>query len=76
MAKKAFFCFVFQLLVPEINRPGRRLYFAASDPKGGAVESGVRFFTQPTCHHAPAVYGGIRASEAGEMLKTFFRGRR
>ena len=54
----------------------RRLYFAASDPKGGAVESGVRFFTQPTCHHAPEVYGGIRASEAGEMLKTFFRERR
>jgi tRNA(adenine34) deaminase len=54
----------------------RRLYFAAADPKGGAVESGVRFFAQPTCHHAPEVYGGIRAQEAGEMLTGFFRSRR
>lgn len=42
----------------------RRLYFGADDPKGGAVESGARFFTQPTCHHAPETYGGIRAGEA------------
>jgi tRNA(adenine34) deaminase len=54
----------------------RRLYYAASDPKGGAVEHGPRFFTQPTCHHAPEVYDGIRAAEAGEMLRAFFRERR
>lgn len=54
----------------------RRLYYAASDPKGGAVEHGPRFFTQPTCHHAPEVYDGIRAGEAGEMLRAFFRERR
>ena len=54
----------------------RRLYYAASDPKGGAVEHGPRFFTQPTCHHAPEVYDGIRASESSEMLKEFFRERR
>jgi tRNA(Arg) A34 adenosine deaminase TadA len=54
----------------------RRLYFGARDAKGGAVESGPRFFTQPTCHHAPEVYGGIRESEAGEMLTAFFRTRR
>jgi tRNA(adenine34) deaminase len=54
----------------------RRLYFAASDPKGGAVESGIRFFASPTCHHAPEVYGGIREAEAGEMLRAFFAGRR
>ncbi|MGE3247835.1 MAG: nucleoside deaminase [Beijerinckiaceae bacterium] len=54
----------------------RRLYFAASDEKGGAVENGPRFFAQPTCHHAPEVYGGFRESEAGEMLKDFFRNRR
>jgi tRNA(Arg) A34 adenosine deaminase TadA len=54
----------------------RRLYFAATDPKGGAVESGVRFFNQPTCHHAPEVYGGIREGEAAEMLRAFFRERR
>jgi tRNA(Arg) A34 adenosine deaminase TadA len=50
----------------------RRLYFAAADPKGGAVEHGPRWFGQPTCLHAPEVYGGIRESEAGEILKAFF----
>ncbi|MBV9222220.1 MAG: nucleoside deaminase [Methylobacteriaceae bacterium] len=54
----------------------RRLYFAASDPKGGGIEHGARFFTQPTCHHAPEVYGGIRAAEAGELLREFFRSKR
>ncbi len=54
----------------------RRLYFGAFDPKGGAVESGPRFFNQPTCHHAPEVYGGIRESEAAEILRAFFRGKR
>ena len=54
----------------------RRLYFGASDPKGGGVEHGARIFTQPTCHHAPEVYGGIDAERAGELLKAFFAGRR
>jgi tRNA(Arg) A34 adenosine deaminase TadA len=54
----------------------RRLYFAAQDPKGGAVESGVRLYASPSCHHAPEVYGGIRESEATEMLRDFFRARR
>jgi tRNA(adenine34) deaminase len=54
----------------------RRLYFAAPDPKGGAVESGVRFFAQPTCHHAPESYGGFRETEAAELLRNFFRDRR
>ncbi|MBM3609643.1 MAG: nucleoside deaminase [Alphaproteobacteria bacterium] len=54
----------------------RRVYFAAFDEKGGAVENGPRLFTQATCHHAPDVYGGIRESEAGELLKDFFRARR
>ena len=54
----------------------RRLYFAAPDPKGGAVEHGPRLFNQPTCHHAPEVYGGLRASEAGDLLRTFFAARR
>jgi tRNA(Arg) A34 adenosine deaminase TadA len=54
----------------------RRLYYAASDEKGGAVEHGPRFFSQPTCHHAPEAYGGIRASEAAEMLRGFFSERR
>ncbi|MGJ0396761.1 MAG: nucleoside deaminase [Methylocystis sp.] len=54
----------------------RRLYYAASDPKGGAVEHGPRFFAQPTCHHRPEVYGGIRESEAARLLRDFFQARR
>jgi tRNA(Arg) A34 adenosine deaminase TadA len=54
----------------------RRLYFGADDPKGGAVEHGPRFFAQPTCHHAPEVYGGIRAGEAAALLREFFAERR
>ena len=46
----------------------RRLYFAAGDVKGGAVENGVRFFGAATCHHAPEVYGGIREAEAAGLL--------
>jgi tRNA(Arg) A34 adenosine deaminase TadA len=54
----------------------RRLYFAAADPKGGAVENGVRLFAQPTCHHAPEVYGGIGESDAARLLVDFFKSRR
>ncbi|MGH6813294.1 MAG: nucleoside deaminase [Methylocella sp.] len=54
----------------------RRLYFAAPDPKSGGVEHGPCFFAQPTCHHAPEIYGGIRASEAAGMLTAFFMARR
>ncbi len=53
-----------------------RLYFGADDPKGGGVEHGARFFAQPTCHHAPEVYGGIDEMRAGEILKSFFKQRR
>jgi tRNA(adenine34) deaminase len=54
----------------------RRLYFAAPDPKGGAVEHGPRFFAQSTCHHAPEVYGGLRESEAAKILRRFFQEKR
>jgi len=54
----------------------RRLYFGAGDTKGGAVENGVRFFQQPSCHHAPEVYSGIAESEATGLLRGFFRARR
>lgn len=54
----------------------RRLYYGAADPKGGAVDNGVRFFASATCHHRPEVYGGIGESEAGVLLKEFFRARR
>ncbi|WP_206170087.1 nucleoside deaminase [Sphingorhabdus sp. YGSMI21] len=54
----------------------RRVYYGADDPKGGAVDSGVRFFDAPTCHHRPDVYAGIEAENSAEMLLGFFRGRR
>jgi tRNA(Arg) A34 adenosine deaminase TadA len=54
----------------------RRLYFAASDPKGGAVLHGPRLFGQPTCHHAPEVYAGIGEAEAAALLRDFFAQRR
>jgi tRNA(adenine34) deaminase len=53
-----------------------RLYYGASDPKGGAVEHGPRLFQQPTVHHRPEVYAGIAGDEAGELLKGFFAERR
>jgi len=54
----------------------RRLYFGASDPKGGGVEHGPRIFGQPTCHHRPEVHGGIGEARAGELLRAFFRAKR
>jgi tRNA(Arg) A34 adenosine deaminase TadA len=54
----------------------RRLYYGATDPKGGAVESGVRFFASPTCHHQPEVYGGMQEARAAELLRAFFAARR
>ncbi|WP_294238288.1 nucleoside deaminase [uncultured Sphingomonas sp.] len=53
-----------------------RLYYGASDPKGGAVEHGPRFFAQPTCHHRPEVYTGIGEGEAATLLRDFFAARR
>jgi tRNA(adenine34) deaminase len=54
----------------------RRIYFGASDPKGGGVEHGARIFNQPTCHHVPEVYGGVGEQEATELLRGFFAERR
>jgi tRNA(adenine34) deaminase len=54
----------------------RRLYYGAADPKGGAVDSGVRFFASPTCHHAPEVYSGVGESVSAALLRDFFRERR
>jgi hypothetical protein len=54
----------------------RRLYYGAADPKGGAVENGVRYFSAPTCLHRPEVYGGIGESEAAALLRNFFVPRR
>ncbi len=54
----------------------RRLYFGAPDPKSGGVEHGPRVFAQPTCHHAPEVYGGMAEEEAAALLHQFFQARR
>lgn len=54
----------------------RRLYYGAADEKGGAVEHGIRFFSQATCHHAPEVYSGLGESAAAALLRDFFRRRR
>ncbi|THK36926.1 nucleoside deaminase [Ensifer sp. MPMI2T] len=54
----------------------RRLYYGAEDPKGGAVDSGVRFYASPTCHHVPDVYSGLAEREAADILREFFAGKR
>ena len=54
----------------------RRLYFGAGDEKMGGVEHGPRIYAQPTCHHAPDVYGGISERRAVELLQDFFKERR
>lgn len=54
----------------------RRLYWGASDSKGGGIEHGPRIFDQPTCHHKPELYPGMGEREAGELLRGFFQARR
>ncbi len=54
----------------------RRLYYGAADPKGGAVDLGVRFFASPTCHHVPEVYPSVGEGDAAVMLRDFFKARR
>lgn len=54
----------------------KRLYFGASDEKGGAVENGARFFSLASCHHAPDVYSGFQEAECATLLRDFFASRR
>ena len=54
----------------------RRIYYGASDPKGGGVEHGPRIFAQPTCHHRPEIFGGIAETDAAALLKAFFAAKR
>ncbi|NKL02533.1 nucleoside deaminase [Rhizobium leguminosarum bv. viciae] len=54
----------------------RRLYYGAEDPKGGAIDNGVRFYAQPTCHHAPEVYSGFNEVQSADLLRRFFSQRR
>lgn len=53
-----------------------RLYYGAQDKKSGGTESGIRYFSHPTCHHVPEIYGGLGATKAADMLKTFFSQKR
>lgn len=53
-----------------------RLYYGASDPKGGAVEQGARVFEQKQCLHRPEVYSGMGEAEAAQLLRAFFQARR
>lgn len=53
-----------------------RLFYAAADPKGGAVEHGPRLFSQPTCHHRPEIYAGLGEAESAALLRGFFQARR
>jgi tRNA(Arg) A34 adenosine deaminase TadA len=53
-----------------------RLYYAAPDPKGGAVEHGARVFEQAQCLHRPEVYSGMGEREAANVLREFFKQRR
>jgi cytosine deaminase len=54
----------------------RRLYYGAEDPKGGGVDNGVRFYRQPTCHHAPEVYSGLGETASADILRGFFQAKR
>lgn len=54
----------------------KRLYYGATDPKGGAIDSGVNFFAAATCHHVPEVYAGFDEAESGTLLRDFFKNRR
>lgn len=54
----------------------KRVYFGAYDAKGGGVEHGPRIFNQPTCNHAPEVYGGIEEHAAVTLLQEFFQKKR
>lgn len=53
-----------------------RVYYAASDPKGGAVEHGARVFAHDQCLHRPEVYTGMGEAEAAALLRAFFSERR
>jgi tRNA(adenine34) deaminase len=54
----------------------RRLTYGTPDPKGGAVDNGVRFFASPSCHHQPEVYGGIGEAASATLLRAFFEAKR
>lgn len=51
----------------------RRVYFGAYDPKGGAVDHGPRWFSQPTCLHTPELYGGVDETRCADLLRSFFQ---
>ncbi len=54
----------------------RRVYYGASDKKFGAIENGVRFFSNSTCHHKPEIYSGISEAESKQLMQSFFKNKR
>jgi tRNA(Arg) A34 adenosine deaminase TadA len=51
----------------------RRLYYGAEDKKGGAVDNGVRVFSNNNAQRSIEVYGGISSTKSEQLLKDFFQ---
>jgi tRNA(adenine34) deaminase len=54
----------------------KRVYYAASDQKFGAVENGVNFFSSSSCYHKPEIYSGIFEEDSRLLLQKFFKSKR
>jgi len=54
----------------------RRLIIGTTDPKGGGVIHGGRFYEQNTCHHRPLVTQDIESATSAQLLKDFFAEKR
>lgn len=53
-----------------------RLVYGAADPKTGAAGTVMNLVQDPRLNHQMTVVGGVLATEAGALLKAFFRERR
>lgn len=51
----------------------RRIYYAASDEKFGAIEHGKNIFNQNFAYHKPEIYSGFYETESRELLQNFFK---
>ncbi|MFQ5345955.1 MAG: tRNA adenosine(34) deaminase TadA [Mariprofundus sp.] len=54
----------------------KRIIYAATDPKTGAVRSLYQLLSDTRLNHQPQVTAGILADESSMMLKQFFKRRR
>jgi len=54
----------------------KRLVYAATEPKAGAVASQLQLFSLPHFNHVVQVESGLMADEASTMLSSFFKQRR